>query len=331
MIIKASRRFIGSDLGLHSLSGAELKDASEEILGSVTWVSGTEGFCVCPGQYLHGSPNAKKDCKLYISPVPTLYCLHASCHVVVEETTKELRSLARSAAGGDGRKKRRLTDEEKEQLARVRAKEFLRRQTSSSRPRLLKAYPWPYADICRDSPDEVSEDPSGHWRPVLELFDEGETIWCGALLQSGDEEHAERFKLKSEWLALDAVPGHYICPSTFKSESYSRSKDNIVRRAFLVVESDELDKDTIGAVFRWLRDKVGMNLRCIVDTAGKSLHGWFDFPPPEELEDLRVILPELGCDPKMFTATQPCRLPGALRGGRHQKLIYLSKEEARHE
>ena len=131
--------------------------------------------------------------------------------------------------------------------------------------------------------------------------------------------------------ALEAVPGHYVCPSTFKAGSFSRSKDNLVRRAFLVVESDELDKDTIGAVFRWLRDKVGLNLRCIVDTAGKSLHGWFDFPPPEELDDLRVMLPELGCDPKMFTATQPCRLPGALRAGQYQKLIYLAKEEVAHE
>ncbi len=74
-----------------------------------------------------------------------------------------------------------------------------------------------------------------------------------------------------------------------------------------------------------------MKLRCIVDTAGKSLHGWFDFPPEEELSDLRLILPELECDPKMFTSTQPCRLPSALRDGRHQRLIYLDKEEASNE
>ena len=42
-----------------------------------------------------------------------------------------------------------------------------------------------------------------------------------------------------------------------------------------VLKSDELDRNTIGAVFRWMRDKAKLNLRCIVDTAGKSLHGWF--------------------------------------------------------
>ena len=60
MIIKPSRHFIGSDLGLHGLSGSELKDAIEEIVGSVSWISATEGFCVCPGEYLHGVTQRKE-------------------------------------------------------------------------------------------------------------------------------------------------------------------------------------------------------------------------------------------------------------------------------
>jgi hypothetical protein len=38
------------------------------------------------------------------------------------------------------------------------------------------------------------------------------------------------------------------------------------------------------------------------------------------------MLPELGCDAKMFNASQPCRLPGALRDGNFQKLIYLNNQ-----
>ena len=87
-----------------------------------------------------------------------------------------------------------------------------------------------------------------------------------------------------------------------------------------------MDRNGIAAVFHWIRTKVGLPLRAIVDTAGKSLHGWFDYPPAAELDDLRIVLPELGCDPKMFGASQPCRMPGALRDGKMQTLIFLNTE-----
>jgi hypothetical protein len=122
-----------------------------------------------------------------------------------------------------------------------------------------------------------------------------------------------------------SAPGQYVCPAVFKEGSFSRGNANIVARRFLVVESDVLTKDQVGGVFSWLKGKVGLRLRAIVDTAGKSLHGWFDFPDPGVLEDLRVALPQLGCDAKLFTASQPVRLPGALRNGRYQKLVWLEQ------
>jgi hypothetical protein len=60
-----------------------------------------------------------------------------------------------------------------------------------------------------------------------------------------------------------------------------------------VVESDVHSKDEMGAIFKWLRDEVGLTLRAIVDTAGKSLHGWFDFPKEAVLDQLEIILPQL--------------------------------------
>ena len=66
----------------------------------------------------------------------------------------------------------------------------------------------------------------------------------------------------------------------------------------------------------------------VVDTAGKSLHGWFDFTDCEPvLDELRLVLPALKCDPKLFTASQPVRLPGAERDGKMQRLVYLSGKE----
>lgn len=330
MIITPSRHFDGSDFSSFALLGLDFRGIVEDIVGSVLWISEAEGFCTCPGSHLHTTGAAKKDCKLYLAPVPTISCLHASCRVVVEEMTKELRLIARTMNGGAKRRATRLTPEEKEHIARVRARESLRRQAASSRHRLLREFQWPYESI-RKSSGPLAEDPSTHWRHVIGMFAGDEAIWVGALYQSGDADHSDRFRLQAGWLASEPVPGHFTCPSTFKVGSFSRSKENIVRRQFLVVESDELDKDSIGAVFRWLRNKVGLSLRCIVDTAGKSLHGWFDFPPEAELDDLKIILPELGCDPKMFTATQPCRLPGALRNGRYQRLVYVKGEGVTHE
>lgn len=332
MIIKPSKHFEGSDLGLENavvLAGADVSEAIQEILGSVDWLSDVEGFCQCPGKHLHTARDAKKDCKLYLSPVTVLSCFHSSCRVVVEETAKKLRSFIANATGTTGSLRSKLTQEQKDQMAKQRAREALRYQAATSRHRVLRDHAWNYAKILSDSPSTVDADSAGHWRNLLGLFAASDVIWTGAVYDSGKPHHASCFRSRDEWLALSSAPAQFVCASTFKPGSFSRGNDTVASRPFLVVESDELDRDTIGAVFRWMREKVNLQLRCIVDTAGKSLHGWFEFPAEAELDELKVVLPEFGCDPKMFTASQPCRLPGALRDGRHQKIIYLDAEEAK--
>ena len=56
-----------------------------------------------------------------------------------------------------------------------------------------------------------------------------------------------------------------------------------------------------------------LRLRAIVDTGGKSLHGWFEGPTPEQRTELKAILPEWGFDRAMFTPSQPWRLAGVTR------------------
>jgi hypothetical protein len=165
-----------------------------------------------------------------------------------------------------------------------------------------------------------------HWGLLLNLFEDDDVVWIGNIYESGQPHHARHFRTKRQWLDGRFVSGQFTCPSTFKADSYSRSNENVAMRRFLVVESDTLSKDDIGGVFRWMDKKAGQKLRAIVDTAGKSLHGWFDYPDTDTLETLKVMLPELGCDAKMFNASQPCRLPGALRDGNFQKLIYLNNQ-----
>jgi hypothetical protein len=84
------------------------------------------------------------------------------------------------------------------------------------------------------------------------------------------------------------------------------------------------DGTVLRAVFAYLRRRLHYDLHCIVDTAGKSLHGWFDAPRSKVLENrLKAGLVVFGCDPKVFTYSQPVRVPGAWREGRLQRLIWL--------
>jgi hypothetical protein len=258
---------------------------------------------------------------LYLDRVPTLKCFHASCSEAVESKSRELR---RVLAGEDGQvKPHRTMEEEKQRRGEALRKKGIKIRASLARDQILKEWAWPYASILAESPAKLDDNPAGHWRALLELFNDGDGIWIGSLYSSGKPEHADRFRRKERWLEEPLAPGQFTCPAVFKDGSFARSNENIVARRFLVVESDELTKDQVGSIFRWLHEKVGLKLRAIVDTAGKSLHGWFDFPAEAVLEDLKLVLPGLGCDPKLFTASQPVRLPGAIRDGKYQRLVWL--------
>jgi hypothetical protein len=166
----------------------------------------------------------------------------------------------------------------------------------------------------------LTEGPEKDWRMLLELFTPGDVLWIGNVMESGPG-HGGNFRALCDWMALPGPPGPFTCPSVFKPGAYSRSKENVVSTPFLVVESDSLTKPEICAVFSWLRQF--LHLGAIVDTGARSLHGWFNYPVPPVMAELKTILPQLGCDPAMFKPSQPCRLPGFKRGPGIQALVYL--------
>ena len=142
-----------------------------------------------------------------------------------------------------------------------------------------------------------------------------------AVAEQKKEEVERNFRTREQCLGAKTVFPPLTCPSTFKPGICSRKLENILHKRFLVVESDTLDRDVVGAIFRWLRDENHLNLRVIVDTGGKSLHAWFDYPL-ELWPDLKLVLPALGCDRSMFIPCLPCRMLGVGRNGRFQRLIY---------
>jgi len=128
----------------------------------------------------------------------------------------------------------------------------------------------------------------------------------------------------SEWYQIGPVMGNYTCGSAFRPGTFRRSNEELEGRRFLVIESDTLSKDEVGAIFSYLRRRLRYRLHGIIDTGGKSLHAWFDAPPNRVFENrLKAGLEVFGCDPKVFTYSQPVRVPGAWREGKLQRLIWL--------
>ena len=304
------------------------REIAEGLLGHIRWIEEHKGYCTCPGADGHSTKAGDADCIVYLDGAATISCFHQSC---VDEREKANRSLRAALAKGESHGGVKLSsDERKQKQRREQKRQLLERRAASSLPLILKRHAWSYADIQEDSPTILApDDVAFGWRRIAELYKPDDVLWIGDTYSSGKPEHLRHFQTAADWLKRSHIDGQLTCPATFKNGCFSRSNENVLARRFLVVESDVLTKDQVGAVFRWLKDEVKLPLRAIVDTAGKSLHGWFDFPKKAVLEELEIILPQLCCDPGLFRPSQPCRLPGATRDGKHQSLIYFCAKEGK--
>jgi hypothetical protein len=203
--------------------------------------------------------------------------------------------------------------------------ETLRVNAERFRAELFEFFRWPMAQILKDSPLLVAErDPEEQFRTWLKLWPACSTVWIGDVYSSGKPEHRTHFRSVAEWYQIGPVMGNFTCGSSFRPGCCSRSNENLEGHRFMVIESDTLSRDEVGAVFAYLRRRLHYALHCIVDTAGKSLHAWFDALPNKVFENrLKAGLVAFGCDPKVFTYSQPVRVPGAWRDGRLQRLVWL--------
>ena len=313
--------------GSAEITAPTTSEVAERVLGEIAWVTETEGYCECPGRHQHTSGDGRRDCKVYLDRVPTVYCLHASCASSVDRKNTELREAIRT---GQPHTQPELSPREQKRLTEARRRcERVRTRAARALPTMLRQHRWPLDEIKAASPVAIPEARHEQTQLLLRAFASEDVVWIGDRKDSGHESHAVHFKTAAEWLTLGEVDGPLICPVTFKPGCVSRSNDNVLARRFLVVESDHLGKDEVGAVFSWLQTAVELPLVAIVDTAGKSLHAWFQWQNEDELDDFKIVLPALQCDPKLFTTSQPVRLPGGLRDDRVQSLVYFDNGGAR--
>jgi len=334
------------------------------VVGAVDWQSEVSGFCHCPGAALHTHKTGTKDCRVSVDGAPTIYCFHASCVAVVAEANRRLRRelggspweitlpgghvlQSGDILQGDGTVKTRAEIEqgarngergtfdtspyplpgrggEGERNERL-VMETLRVNAERFKPELFENFRWPFAQILEDSPLLVAErDAEDQFRTWLKLWPAHCHVWIGDVFSSGKLEHRTHFRPVAEWYQIGPVMGNFTCGSSFKPGSFRRSNENCNGTRFMVVESDTLTKDEVGAVFGYLNLRLHFNLHAIIDTAGKSLHGWLDAPRDKRIEArLKAVLTVFGCDPKLFTYSQPVRVPGAYRDGKLQRIVWL--------
>jgi hypothetical protein len=317
------------------------------VVGAVDWQTEVSGFCQCPGESLHTHPTGKKDCRVNLDGAPTIFCFHASCAPAVADANLRLRRELGASSWeltlpdgkalrsgdvlqGDGSVKLKAeiihksefrSQEPDENLVletlRVRAERF--------KPELFEKFHWSFAQIIEESPLQVCHrDADDQFRTWLKLWPAHSTVWIGDIFSSGKPEHRTNFRPVADWYQIGPVMGNFTCGSAFKPGSFQRSNANCDVTRFMVVESDTLPKDEVGAIFAYLNRRLHFNLHAIIDTAGKSLHGWFDAPRTPRIEtQLKAMLTVFGCDPKLFTYSQPVRVPGAYRDGRLQRIVWV--------
>ncbi|MDB6112653.1 MAG: hypothetical protein JWR69_4403 [Pedosphaera sp.] len=299
------------------------KELAETLFGAVEWIDTERGYCSCPGRSLHTRPTKSVDCTVFVSGVPTVHCFHTSCRDQIESANRRFRSALASGTVCSATLHSRTARSGLETARQLERASFerLKKRAEDSQAQILAKYDTEPANLFEQSPLRLLSEPEGDWRLMLSLFRLEDIVWIGDVADSGPG-HAHNFRLVTDWMKEKEAPGSFTCPSTFKPGAFSRSKDNVASRRFLVIESDYLSKPEICAVFGWVSQF--LRLRAVVDTAGKSLHGWFEFPLSSAVEaELKIILPALGCDPAMFKPSQPCRLAGAKRGDKVQALVYL--------
>ena len=304
---------------------------AESLMGSIAWQTPTVGAVACPGQALHTHPHGSKDCLVYLEGAPTIFCLHSSCASVVSEANQRLRSaIGKMVATGKRPMSNRMLHNARQQREAERQAEKQRNsQLKNHLSRVVKQLAIEPESFAASSPSLVPQDVSKHWHSLLSLFEPQDVLWCGEKQDSGSPSSARCFKVRDEWLKEPWSPGPLTTPCTFQPGSISRSKQSVLHRRFLVVESDVLPKPEFLAVVRWL--STCHELRAVVDTGGKSLHAWFNSPPEAGLSGLKETLVAMQCDEAMFRLAQPVRLPSFQRPEtkRMQRLIWVNMEVSR--
>lgn len=294
------------------LTARTRQEAAWEVVGQVDWIDEHEGYCKCPGATLHTAKTGTKDTRIHIEPgrAPTIHCFHHSCQPMVEAANHQLRSMIGRIEAGETGTGGGLP----RSFAPTAPKESSRDWQREAAP-LQSNSPW-IQSFSLNTPEELPETQSEHFLRHLALFAPDDLIWHGDVFET------KRIHRRDQWVDMRKPSGQFISHCTFVPGADGRKNEFAETIKYLVVESDELSKTDQKARLAWLQQWAGWDLRLVVDTAGKSLHGWFAWPRHLSNAQIKALLLALKCDVRLMTASQPCRVAGAMRNGNMQHIIW---------
>jgi hypothetical protein len=327
---------------LPDLTAAEKRSLLSKIVTIVEDEGADSCLCECPGIDLHTSPNNVTDCFASYRPgeVPTISCYHNSCRDAVHTVNQEWRSLIgkekirqsgwspRTGSTGRVILRRNLTAPDDPSLLRRQQMDrvaTVKAKAAAMLPQILEEHHWSVEEMMERSPGKIPGeiDVALEWRRFLSLWRHDDGIWIGEVEDSGEPtKHAFHFKAAEEWARYVGPPTdcNFTSAVSFLPGTFARNQASVKRVPFLVVEGDRLAEDPkenearCGAIIRWLSRR--LELKMVVRTGGRSLHGWFTHPGAEAIARLKPILLGLGMDERLSTVSQPCRLPGRPRSGK---------------
>jgi hypothetical protein len=133
--------------------------------------------------------------------------------------------------------------------------------------------------------------------------------------------HLQQFIVLNPMRGLQAV--------NFRKRPSTRCQNNILKRRFLVAESDDrsLSKAQQAQILTWLSRFVPLVM--VVDSGGKSLHGWFrvEHLCPRDQGRFFAVACLAGADESRWDSSGWLRMPGGTRvdknGSHPQRILYF--------
>jgi hypothetical protein len=158
----------------------------------------------------------------------------------------------------------------------------------------------------------------------LEAMFPGDPLLC-----VGATTYAMDTRPLSQWQHM-LRPMQFIVPSPMTAVMGPRKQDgqesfhaesNTGPRKYLVTEFDGPTKPQQMARVRSLEAFGGLELVCVVDSAGKSLHAWWRAADEVANRNFFTRACKLGADERLWLRSQFARMPGGTRDGRRQEVL----------
>jgi hypothetical protein len=200
---------------------------------------------------------------------------------------------------------------------------------------IVAAHPACVADLWEESPVRL-DGGTAQTAAVLPILFPGDPLLCVG----------SKFDFFTDPLSTFGANGHtleQIVPSPMRAK-YGTTKDGkrsehtleaTGPRRFIVIEGDKIDgepipKDTQAAILLHLAERAPLAL--VVDSAGKSLHGWFfcEGADEDKLRRFFAYAVTLGADAGLWTRSQFARMPDGTRdNGQRQSILFFNPEVIR--